>query len=225
MVKPLSIHDWHHGEVRAYLPPQAWARAHLRLSHATKYLLIEGVAALSEEFKLETKKTTADVRSGYRDEIIRSVQRILEQSFPEAMHKTFSLQVERIQTVLDGFASSSDRDRIPELAQLRSLKSGWMGEGSSAPNQVALADAEHFIARGIREGLHAPAISASFSGDICFSWRTSRGKASARFEGDGFFGYAMYRNGRFEAGEADGRLEEDRLPQDLVLYLKDIYGG
>jgi hypothetical protein len=39
------------------------------------------------------------------------------------------------------------------------------------------------------------------------------------FEGDGRFGYCLYRNGRWQAGREDGVVGVDSLPSDMVAYL------
>ena len=99
---------------------------------------------------------------------------------------------------------------------------GWMDEDSVAPDEATLADAAVFLRLATASHLPSPKISASASGVIFFTWRRASRKATVQFEGDGFFGYAIYEGGGFRAGLADGYLKSDTLPEDLVAYLKKL---
>lgn len=124
-----------------------------------------------------------------------------------------------------GVAKLDRANRPNELEGLRQLAGGWAGKDSVAPNRAALADAEQCFAMLTANSLGLPTVSASSGGDVLFYWSTPKGKASAAFEGDGFFGYTLFKDGRFRAGTEDGDLSGSALPDELIAYLKEIYGA
>lgn len=111
------------------------------------------------------------------------------------------------------------------LENLRQLRDGWMGEESVAPDKATLTDAHAFLSLLHACSLPEPMISASASGVIFFAWSHGRKKATAQLEGDGFFGYATYQDGRFRGASADGDLQQDSLPAELIAYLKGLCGN
>lgn len=66
-----------------------------------------------------------------------------------------------------------------------------------------------------------PMVSASEDeGEVFFYWNAGTHKVSMSIEGDGFMGYATYRNGSFKAGPEDVQISSG-LPDDLVAYFKE----
>jgi len=123
-----------------------------------------------------------------------------------------------------------DERRAPEaidavdlrLERLKKLNDGWLDEDSVAPTSTTLADAQKLLTILRAEGAPRPIISASDDGVIHFDWRNGEKKASVRIEGDGEFGFALFRNGRYQPGQEDGKLEDDILPRELRDYLVPI---
>lgn len=70
-------------------------------------------------------------------------------------------------------------------------------------------------------GVCAPEVTASEDETYC-EWAKPNFGALISFEGDGTFGYALLRNGRFEPGEMEVTSILDK-PRDLLEYLKSHF--
>lgn len=88
-------------------------------------------------------------------------------------------------------------------------------------NSPAIHDAITFAAL-LPDNIPEPTISAAQDGEIVIEWVKGNKKAVAGFEGDGHFGYTLYKNGKFKPGAAEGCLENGSLPSDLVRYLEEM---
>lgn len=107
-------------------------------------------------------------------------------------------------------------------ASLRALTGLLLRARSYAPDTIeellhAISDAARFVA-AIPDGAPRPVISGSDQGEVAFEWRLPTGRAIATFEGDGAFGYAMQRGGRFAPGAHEVN-SPDQFPLDLQEYL------
>jgi hypothetical protein len=108
------------------------------------------------------------------------------------------------------------------MDRLRRLSDGWAGEDSIAPTREAMADAQVFLAMAAAIDLPEPLISATDSGEVVFDWRMGGKKASVRFDGDGFFGYALFCDGKYRPGQQGADLADEDLPQELADYVRDM---
>lgn len=84
----------------------------------------------------------------------------------------------------------------------------------------AKGDAVKFAAR-LPKDTPLPSISISEDGEIVFDWRWEGKRALVDFDGDGSFGYALLRNGRFEPGAEAGDLAVSVLPADFRTYFRN----
>jgi len=84
----------------------------------------------------------------------------------------------------------------------------------------AAADAAWLVFK-LPEGLPSPSIVMADDGEIVIEWAEGDKKAVIGLDGDGGFGYALYREGKFRAGDHDGVIGT-ALPIDLMTYLNDL---
>jgi hypothetical protein len=112
-------------------------------------------------------------------------------------------------------------ETIRKIEALRGLEDGWAGEDSVAPSEETISDALKFIAL-LPDTVPAPLVTPASDGEIVLEWFADSKKAVVGFEGDGHFGYALFREGKFRPGVEDGSLEENRLPEDFLEYFQSM---
>lgn len=88
----------------------------------------------------------------------------------------------------------------------------------------AVPDALKFVAK-LPDTVPAPTVSAAEDGEVVLEWVLGPSQAVAGFEGDGGFGYALLKNGKFAPGEHEGELDDRPLPADLISYLQAQSAG
>jgi hypothetical protein len=113
------------------------------------------------------------------------------------------------------------RRLIEAIETLGKLTEGWSGEDSVAPSEQAIKDARLFASL-LPDEIPEPTVCAADDGEILIDWVIADEKAVVGLEGDGRFGYALYRGGRYEPGNQEGDLSAHDLPSDLKAYLQSI---
>lgn len=108
---------------------------------------------------------------------------------------------------------------IDRIQEFKDLEDGWADEDSVAPSETTIHDAIAFTAL-LPDNIPEPIISAADDGEIVIEWAKGNKKAVVGFEGDGYFGYTLFKNGKFKPGAEEGCLENGSLPSDLVEYLE-----
>jgi hypothetical protein len=119
---------------------------------------------------------------------------------------------------------SLDRPRVLELAkEVSKLSARQLSNDPDVQNCFynARSDAVRFAAL-LPQNVGQPNISVSEDGEIVFDWRGAAKQALVDFDGDGSFGYALLRNGRFEPGAESGDLTKSALPNDLRDYIMSV---
>jgi hypothetical protein len=129
-------------------------------------------------------------------------------------------------TVSDGLERAKRdkeiRRRIKEaIEELRELSDGWAGEGSVAPSNQAIEDAERFVSL-LPECPPVPTVCAADDGEILMDWALPDKRAVVGLEGDGGFGYALYIDGGYKPGSEEGDLSVNDIPSDLKSYLQTM---
>jgi hypothetical protein len=110
----------------------------------------------------------------------------------------------------------------PELEAIQTLQSKaarFLRGAEGGPAQAlksAYTDCLRFL--GLLKAKTPTVIDVAADGEIVLEWRDDGRRATATFEGDGEFGYAMRRDGRFVPGAHQARVT-DSLPEDLAAYL------
>ena len=104
-------------------------------------------------------------------------------------------------------------EQIVELIQDENLE---CEEGKIARRQ-AVFDATWFISQ-LPLNMKAPVVSGADDGEIALKWKNDQFKAVISFEGDKWYGYALYENGIYKPGKYDGVINQ-HVPKDLEEYL------
>jgi len=107
-------------------------------------------------------------------------------------------------------------ERLTESAALEALND----DAAAERRRKASADALTFIAK-LPETVPVPTASGAEDGEVVLEWSSGDREAVAGFEGDGCFGYALLKGGKFVPGRHEGVLDERPLPEDLISYLVD----
>lgn len=81
----------------------------------------------------------------------------------------------------------------------------------------AVNDAIRFVVNWPRD-LPLPTAGASDCGEVGFHWSIKDRNAILRFEGDGAYGYALMRQGRYVSGDVEVE-KSSEIPKDLKEYL------
>jgi len=105
------------------------------------------------------------------------------------------------------------------LRDLRALSKRALSDQKSIDRFArASGDVIAFLSRA-PNSLAEPKAAVAEDGEIVFEWKTGSKHAVVDFEGDGVFGYALLKDGRFRPGDLKGDLTRS-LPDDLLEYLR-----
>ena len=86
---------------------------------------------------------------------------------------------------------------------------------------ASFTDAQKFLAL-LPEAFASSAIVDWTDDEVCVEWRNSEAAVITTFEGDGAFGYALLRDGKFNPGAVEVTNITD-LPDDLLAYLNQYF--
>jgi len=85
----------------------------------------------------------------------------------------------------------------------------------------AVTDALAFASK-FPSQLRLPRLSVSTDGEIVMEWLSKTRRAIVGFEGDGFYGYAMFEDGSYIPGSECGNPNSEHLPADLLSCIEKI---
>lgn len=120
-----------------------------------------------------------------------------------------------------GAAATLEDSRLSTIHAVTGLMTRAGAQGVPVGDEflAAVADAISFSG-ALPEGLPEPTITLSEGGEITFAWRQAGHKrALAIFEGDGRFGYAIYKDGHYVPGETEVE-SASAAPADLISSLQ-----
>lgn len=84
----------------------------------------------------------------------------------------------------------------------------------------SLFDAMRFAASIPSDPALHPELFFGADGEIAFQWKFQGKEAIVSLEGDGKFSYALLIDNIFVPGAFEGQIKDERLPSDLIEYLR-----
>lgn len=166
--------------------------------------------------------TTASVRPRVAGDLDPPYYPMWRQEYSKVGHTEARLHVREIAiagTRAEGVKKNSAEDQIGffrKIAALLATSEEWDPE-SRKDLARAVNDAIRFIVNWPRH-LPLPSAGASEYGEVAFHWSISDRNAIVRFEGDGAYGYALLKDGRYVSGEIDVSSPSE-IPSDIKEYL------
>lgn len=107
------------------------------------------------------------------------------------------------------------------INKISDIKEYYLNSEGNVRSQHKAADDAIWFISNITTRFDKPSISIADDGEIVIEWRKDNKNVIAGFDGDGYFGYALSKNGKFYPGKGEGIIGE-KLPEDLLIFLSEI---